>query len=111
MMAWGVVRAAMACIYCARPTSRPSGVTAALLLMFCALNGATRTPRLAKWRHRAVTRKDFPASLVQPMIMTGLAMSPVNPSCSEFDAGLCFDSLLKRMFDELHFRYQISIRD
>src|SRR5262249_57225962 len=73
MRACGVVRAASACRYCARLTSVPSGVTAALLLMFCALKGATCTPRLARWRHRAVTRNDLPASLEQPMIMMGLA--------------------------------------
>src|SRR6266851_1384112 len=69
--ACGLMRAAIACTYCARPISSPSGVTAALLLMFCALNGATRTPWLARWRHSAVTRNDLPASLVQPMIMIG----------------------------------------
>ena len=72
MRACGVRRAASACKYCARPISAPSGVTAALLLMFCALKGATRTPRFARWRHRAVTTNDLPASLEQPMIMMGL---------------------------------------
>ncbi len=48
MRTCGVTRAATACRYCARPISNPSGVTAALLLMFCALNGATRRPQLAK---------------------------------------------------------------
>ncbi len=43
----GVTRAARACRYWARPISAPSGVTAALLLMFWALNGATRRPRSA----------------------------------------------------------------
>ncbi len=46
MRAWGAVRAANAWRYWARPISRPSAVTAALLLMFCALKGATRTPLL-----------------------------------------------------------------
>src|SRR4030095_1669176 len=72
--ACGVIRAASACKYCARPISAPSGVTAALLLMFCALKGATRMPRLARWRHRAVTTNDLPASLEQPMIMMGRAI-------------------------------------
>jgi hypothetical protein len=40
--------------------------------MFWALNGATRTPRLAKCRHSAVQMNDLPASLVQPMIMIGV---------------------------------------
>ena len=42
------------------------------LNMFCALKGATHTPRLARWRHSAVTTNDLPASLEQPMIMMGL---------------------------------------
>src|SRR5262249_55873184 len=71
MRACGVARAASACRYCARPISSPSGVTAALLLMFCALNGAARTPRLASSRHTPAARNDFPASLVQPRSMRG----------------------------------------
>ena len=35
---------ARACSACARPISPPSAVTAALLLMFCGLNGRTRRP-------------------------------------------------------------------
>ncbi len=38
---------ASACIACARPISPPSGVTTELFDMFCALNGATATPRRA----------------------------------------------------------------
>ena len=34
--------------------------------MFCALNGATRTPRLANARHSAVVTIVFPASDVVP---------------------------------------------
>src|SRR2546422_1018299 len=79
--ACGVVRAANACRYCARPISAPSGVTAALLLIFCALKGATRTPRLARCRHRAVTRKDLPASLEQPMIMMGRTIRNLLTRC------------------------------
>src|SRR5260221_2396308 len=71
MRAWGAVRAARACRYCARPISSPSGVTAALLLMFCALNGATRAPGLAHSRHSAAVRNDLPGSLVQPRSMRG----------------------------------------
>ena len=43
---------ARACSACARPISPPSAVTAALLLMFCGLNGRTRRPRRVKARHR-----------------------------------------------------------
>ena len=53
--------AAAACIACARPTSPPSFVTAALFDMFCALKGATRYPACAKRRQRAATRVDLPA--------------------------------------------------
>ena len=44
----GVDAAARACSACARPISPPSAVTAALLLMFCGLNGRTRRPRRAE---------------------------------------------------------------
>src|SRR5918992_119428 len=90
-----MTRAASAWRYCARPISCPSGVTAALLLMFCALNGATWMWRFAKKRHKAVTRKDFPASLVQPRIMIGVAIRiflsalPVGQRPSLRDQGVC----------------------
>ena len=43
----GSIPQARACSACARPISPPSAVTAALLLMFCGLNGRTATPRRA----------------------------------------------------------------
>ena len=43
-----------------------SSVTAELLAMFWALNGATRTPLRASSRHRPVTTSDLPASEVVP---------------------------------------------
>ncbi len=51
---WTLVatRAARACNACARPISPPSAVTAALLDMFCGLNGRTRRPRRVKARAR-----------------------------------------------------------
>ena len=51
---------ALACKACARPISPPSSVTAALLDMFCGLNGATRRPRLTAARHSPATRIDLP---------------------------------------------------
>src|SRR3954452_4223920 len=60
--------AARACTACARPISPPSTVTAELLDMFCALNGATRMPLRAKSRHRPATTIDLPASDVVPAI-------------------------------------------
>ena len=62
----GSARAATAWIHCARPISAPSTVTIELLDMFCALNGATRTPRRASARHRPVVTTVFPASEVVP---------------------------------------------
>src|SRR5579875_3685295 len=58
--------AARACIACARPISPPSTVTTELLDMFCALNGATRTPSRASSRHSPATTIDLPASLLVP---------------------------------------------
>ncbi|CFE46608.1 Uncharacterised protein [Mycobacterium tuberculosis] len=66
----GVVLAASACTHCARPISTPvpSGPrqTIELLDMFCALNGATRTPRRANARHSPAVTALLPASLVVP---------------------------------------------
>src|SRR6185295_6513076 len=50
----------------ARPISCPEGVTTELSDMFCALNGATRTPSRASSRHRPATTVLFPASEVVP---------------------------------------------
>jgi hypothetical protein len=46
----------------ARPISPPSAVTAALLDMFCGLNGRTTRPRRAKARQRPATISDLPTS-------------------------------------------------
>src|SRR5262245_31285186 len=64
----GASPAARACMACARPISPPSWVTAELLDMFCALNGATRMPLRANKRHSPATTIDFPASDVVPAI-------------------------------------------
>src|SRR3954447_16024750 len=69
-VAW--MPAAMACAYWARPISPPSGHTAALLDMFCALNGATRTPRRASRRHSPATSVLLPTDEPVPStISTG----------------------------------------
>ena len=52
--------AARACKACARPISPPSAQTAALLDMFCGLNGATRMPRRRASRHSPATMTDLP---------------------------------------------------
>ena len=57
---------ACACIACARPISPPSVVTTELLLMFCALNGATDTPSRTSQRQMPATSALFPASEVVP---------------------------------------------
>ena len=51
---------------CARPISAPSAVTNELSDMFCALNGATRTPWRASQRHSPAVRTLLPASEVVP---------------------------------------------
>ena len=62
----GSIPAAAACMAWARPISAPPGVTNELSDMFCALNGATRTPRRASARHRPAVSTLFPASDVVP---------------------------------------------
>ena len=69
MSTCGHARAASACASCARPISPPSGVTAALSAMFCALNGATRTPRRAQMRQSAVHRRLLPTDEAVPCTM------------------------------------------
>src|SRR4051812_18868670 len=66
MIASGSTPAANAWNACARPISAPSHVTALFSDMFCALNGATRTPLRASTRHSPATTSDLPASLVAP---------------------------------------------
>ena len=51
---------ASACNACARPISPPSAVTAALLDMFCGLNGATDRPRRTQARAMPATNMDLP---------------------------------------------------
>src|SRR4051794_33917875 len=48
-------------------------VTAALLDMFCGLNGRTRNPRSAKTRHKPAVMSDFPTFEPVPMIMIARA--------------------------------------
>jgi hypothetical protein len=69
MSAVGSIPAAAVCIACERPISDPSGQTAALFDMFCALNGATRTPQPAKIRRRAAVSRLLPTDEIAPWIM------------------------------------------
>ena len=64
------VRQASACKAWARPISPPSAVTAALLDMFCGLNGRTASPLSVKRRQRPATRVDLPTSDPQPWIIS-----------------------------------------
>src|ERR1700691_1447534 len=64
--------AASAWKYCALPISPPA-TTRALLLMFCALKGATLSPCREYHRASAVARKLLPAPLVVPHPMTARA--------------------------------------
>ena len=57
----------------ARPISPPSTATAALLDMFCGLNGATDRPRRANARASPATTRDLPTSEPAPWIMIALA--------------------------------------
>src|SRR5262245_37147496 len=71
------VRAARACSACARPISPPSAVTAALLDMFCGLNGRTFSPRFVKARARPATISDLPTSEPVPWNMRARAGTSV----------------------------------
>ena len=82
----GVAPAASAWKYCALPISpgvpsRPA-TTRAWLLMFCALNGATRRPWRAYQRHSAVASQVVPAPLVQPSTITARAVTWALPGTS-----------------------------
>ena len=62
----GSIPAAAACIAWARPISAPPGVTNEFSDMFCALNGATRTPWRASQRQIPAATTLLPASEVVP---------------------------------------------
>ncbi len=65
---------ASACNACARPISPPSSVTAALLDMFCGLNGATEIPRRSAARQSPATSSDLPTLDPVPWIITARAV-------------------------------------
>ena len=54
--------AARACSHWARPISPPSAQTAALFDMFCALKGATESPRRKAARQSPAVKRDLPTS-------------------------------------------------
>src|SRR5215471_2249494 len=81
----GSMPAPTACAYWARPISPPSAHTAALFDMFWALNGATRTPRRAKSRHKPATSTLLPTDEAVPCTIStgagrsGTAGRPIQP--------------------------------
>jgi hypothetical protein len=66
MSAVGAIPQAWACRACARPISPPPGRAAALLLMFCDLNGATRQPSWRSSRHRPAASQLLPTCEAVP---------------------------------------------
>src|SRR3954464_3683279 len=90
MAASGSTRAAAACITWARPISAPSAVTIELLLMFCALNGATDTPWRASHRQMPAVTTDLPASDVVP----ATSSAPLMPARSRRRRGVAPAGLL-----------------
>ena len=82
----GSTPAASAWKYWALPISPPA-TTRALLLMFCALKGATRRPCRAYQRHKAVHSQLLPAPLLVPSTITQRAgrlpapTSAISPRC------------------------------
>src|SRR5947209_15490817 len=84
----GASPAARACIAWARPISPPSTVTAELFDMFCALNGATRTPLRASSRHSPATTIDLPASDVVPATSRAPLTAGLSRKGENFRAGI-----------------------
>src|SRR5665647_1203149 len=73
MAASGTTPHASAWTHWARPISDPSAQTIELLDMFCALKGATDTPRRASHRHSPAVTRLLPASDVVPATSSPLA--------------------------------------
>jgi len=73
----GSMSAAAACIAWARPISAPSLVTTEFSDMFCALNGATFTPRLASHRQMPAVTALFPASDAVPATRIPFISAPL----------------------------------
>src|SRR3954447_5027558 len=100
----GTVRAARACSACARPISPPSAVTAALLDMFCGLNGATLRPRIFAARHSPATSSDLPTLEPAPWIISARIGS-------ELDARLGLDAGPERMLHQRHLGDEVGDLD
>src|SRR5437588_5795665 len=105
MCTLGETRAARACRACARPISPPSTVTAALLDMFCGLNGRTLNPRFANARASPATISDLPTSDAVPCTMSARALT------SELDPRLRFYARGKVMLHQRHLGDEIRRGD
>src|ERR1700691_3828434 len=105
----GTARAASAWKYCALPISPPAA-TRALLLMFCALKGATLKPRRAYQRASAVARKLFPAPLIVPQTITVAALALIRRP-SMFNALLSRNAGGKCVLDGGHIGHRVGDRD
>src|SRR5260221_10926390 len=77
MSAIGGKPQASACIACERPISPPSTQGKELFDMFCALNGATRSPRRSSIRQNAAVNQLFPTCDAVPPMNSGRAMLPL----------------------------------
>src|SRR5690348_14223225 len=111
MWTLGATRAARACSAWARPISPPSAVTAALLDMFCGLNGCTRNPRLANARARPATTSDLPTSEPVPCTISARAAivsSEIATGWLKLDPGLRLHAGGEVMFDESHLGDEIG---
>src|SRR5579875_4131053 len=106
----------------ARPISPPPGHTAALLDMFCDLNGATRIPARANSLQRPVTTTLLPTSEAVPIIIrlrafaaVFIAFPNIYPDYqsivwSELDSFLRANPVAVGMFHGAHFRDQVGKR-
>src|SRR5690349_25076295 len=103
MCTLGATPQARACSAWARPISPPSAVTAALLDMFCGLNGRTLLPFRAKARQRPATISDLPTSDPVPWnMMAGGCVT------SELDALLCLHAVAERVLHHLHLGHEVG---
>src|SRR5215472_7558913 len=105
MSVTGSTPQAHACRAWARPISPPSSVTAALLDMFCGLNGRTFSPRSANARAKPATINDFPTSEPVPWNISARAAT------SELDAGLRLHAGGEMVLHQRHLGDEIGGRD
>ena len=86
MRGLGGKRQASAWAAWARPISAPQGVAALLFDMFWALNGATRNPRFARSRQRAVATQLLP--LLEELPRTAMTLAGLRVGGEGNETGL-----------------------